>query len=55
MPTPEPNETRDEWMARCIPYLINEGKKRDEAVAICSSMWDNKDLDSILSEIEIED
>lgn len=51
MPTPRDDETRVEWMARCIPVLIREGKDRDQAVAICSSMWDNK----LLEEIEIED
>ena len=52
MPTPNDNETREEWMARCIPVLINEGRNRDQAVAICSSMWDRKDEDV---EIDIED
>jgi len=40
MPEPSSDETREEWMARCIPYLINEGREQDQAVAICSSMWE---------------
>lgn len=51
MPTPSDDETRAEWMARCIPVLIDEGRERDQAIAVCSSMWDNK----LLEEIEIED
>lgn len=42
MPTPSNNETREEWMARCVPELIEEGRDRDQAVAICSSMWDDR-------------
>ena len=50
MPTPSDNETREEWMARCVPVLVNEGNEQDQAVAICSSMWDDKALE----EIEVE-
>lgn len=40
MPKPNPSEeTRAEWMKRCIPALINEGREQDQAVAICSDMW----------------
>jgi hypothetical protein len=40
MPTPHPSsETRDEWLGRCIPVLIDEGRKREQAIAICHSMW----------------
>ena len=40
MPTPKPKETRDDYMGRCIPMLVNEGKPEDQAVAICGSMFD---------------
>ena len=41
MPTPKPSEeSRDEWMDRCIPVLVDEGMEQDQAVAICSSMWE---------------
>jgi gluconate kinase len=44
MPKPVENETRDQWMERCIPYLIDiEDKEQDEAVAQCAAMWDDKD------------
>lgn len=39
MPTPRKGEKQAGWMTRCIPVLIREGKKRDQAVAICGSMW----------------
>jgi HK97 family phage major capsid protein/HK97 family phage prohead protease len=41
MPTPHPDtETRDEFISRCVPMLIEEGSEQDQAVAICSSMWE---------------
>jgi hypothetical protein len=40
MPTPKPDEDKDEFMSRCIPMLIDEGKEQDEAIAICSSLWE---------------
>ena len=40
MPKPKPSsETRSEWMTRCVPVLIDEGREQDQAVAICSNMW----------------
>jgi HK97 family phage major capsid protein/HK97 family phage prohead protease len=42
MPTPHPDkETRQEWMDRCIPFVIDDGsaKDTDQAVAMCSQMW----------------
>jgi hypothetical protein len=48
MPKPKPDsESRSEWMNRCIPVLVNEGREQDQAVAICSSMWEevNKKID----------
>lgn len=38
--TPNQGETKDDFISRCIPLLINEGKEQDQAVAICSSLWD---------------
>jgi hypothetical protein len=35
-------ESKDEFLERCIPAMINEGKDQDQAVAMCISMWDNK-------------
>lgn len=43
MPKPQADETKDEFMNRCIPVLVDEGKDQDEAVSVCSSLWENKD------------
>lgn len=42
MPKPHPeSETREEFMARCVPIVLDDGTAEDgdQAVAICSSMW----------------
>lgn len=42
MPIPKPNEeTREQWISRCIPVVINEGTTDNpaQAAAICFSMW----------------
>ncbi len=42
MPAPKPgSETKQEYMDRCTPMMIEEGNQTDQAVAICSSMWDD--------------
>lgn len=42
MPTPKPNESIESYLDRCIPQLIGEGKDKDQATAICHSMFKNK-------------
>ena len=38
----EPNkgEHQDEFLQRCIKYVIDEGKDSEQAVAICNSLWE---------------
>lgn len=43
MPKPRKNETENDFMKRCVPALISEGKEQDQAVAICYSYWKDKD------------
>ncbi len=42
--TPEPSggESEQEFVSRCIPQMINEGKPQDQAAAICYSIFRNK-------------
>jgi hypothetical protein len=42
MPTPNDGESRDDFMDRCIPQVISEGKEQDQAVAICSSLYEQE-------------
>ena len=37
---PSKGERKDDFLPRCISYVINEGKESEQAVAICSSIWD---------------
>jgi len=42
MPKPNPNENRAQFLDRCIPVVVNEGTDREQAVAICISMWQDE-------------
>ena len=42
MPAPNAGEPRDEFISRCIPMLIEEGREQDQAVAVCNSMYDSR-------------
>jgi len=39
----EPNagENKNDFLGRCISYVINEGKDNEQAIAICNSMWES--------------
>lgn len=41
MPTPNANETEKDFVARCIPVVLEEGTAKDnkQAAAICFSMF----------------
>jgi hypothetical protein len=39
VPKPRKNETEANFMKRCVPKLIEEGREQDQAVAICLTMW----------------
>lgn len=37
---PSKGEHETEFMPRCIKYVMNEGKEQEQAIAICSSLWE---------------
>ena len=37
---PSKGEHKDEFLPRCISYVVNEGKDSEQAVAICNSIWE---------------
>lgn len=56
MPYPKPNEKEQDFISRCIPYMIDEKNlnkdskhDRDQATAICYSYWRSKN-ESIIGE-----
>jgi len=43
IPTPNNGESREDFMNRCISFIIDEGSSQDQAIAICNQQWsDNK-------------
>ena len=43
MPKPKKNESKDDYISRCIAELVNkENKPSNQAVAICNSFWREK-------------
>jgi len=42
MPDPNEFDNKDDFMEKCVPMVIAEGKDNDQAVAICMNMWTDK-------------
>jgi len=40
---PTSGETQEEFMPRCIKYVMDEGQEQEQAIAICYSKWENRD------------
>jgi hypothetical protein len=42
MPEPKENETQKEFVARCIPIVLDDGtaESQNQAIAVCFSMWE---------------
>lgn len=68
MPSTKKGETKDSYMHRCVPMLVKEGKKQDQAVAQCLNMFkehwkakgnvipsDPKEFSELLASITWED
>lgn len=36
---PNSGESESDWMSRCVPHYINDGKDQDQAVAMCINMY----------------
>lgn len=37
---PNSGESKNDYMGRCVPAMMEEGKDQDQAVAMCSSMFE---------------
>ena len=42
IPNPSTDESKDEYISRCVPAIIDE-YGQEQSVAICYSKWDKKD------------
>jgi hypothetical protein len=38
---PSKGENEDDFIPRCISYVVSEGKDQEQAAAICYSIWEN--------------
>ena len=54
MPYPETGESKSDFMKRCIPELIHEGREQKQSVAICYSIWGKENKIGDISEQEYE-
>jgi len=57
MPKPSEGESRDHFISRCIPIVIQDGtaEDADQAVAVCQSMWESSKMtvnDRLLAAIQ---
>jgi hypothetical protein len=43
---PQAGESQEEFLGRCIPAMLDEGKEQDQAVAMCYSMYENMSYDT---------
>ena len=45
LPKPKPNETRKDFMTRCLsnPTMVKEYKKTDQRIAICSTLFEKNE------------
>lgn len=43
MPTPREDEDKNSFMKRCMEQLVGEeNRPKDQAYAICNSLWENR-------------
>ena len=41
---PNVGETQDEFISRCVPVVLSEGKTEDQALGQCYGMWENREF-----------
>jgi len=41
---PKPEEDKNDFISRCISYVIDEGKTPEQAAGQCYGMWDNREF-----------
>lgn len=44
LPTPNIGESRDDFMNRCISFVVNEGTEQEQAIAICNRQWEENKM-----------
>jgi HK97 family phage prohead protease len=56
MPIPKPigTDTEEEYMSRCISFLVNEGTEQEQAVAICATNWEERKMKNTTNTYQIK-
>lgn len=56
LPIPNPDESRDEWMSRCMGHegMMSEFDAQDQRTAVCMQKWRDKDQKSSGQSVEIK-
>jgi hypothetical protein len=54
MPTPQENETEENFIQRCIPIVLNDGTAEtpEEAYAVCASMYEADKFERLLQQLK---
>jgi hypothetical protein len=54
MPTPQENETEENFIQRCIPIVLNDGTAEtpEQAYAVCESMYEADKFDRLLQQLK---
>lgn len=55
MVKPHDGESESEYMKRCVPVYINEGKEQDQAVAICLNEYQSRNKMNQAFKFQIQD
>jgi hypothetical protein len=48
MPEPKSGETQNDFIARCVPIVIDEGKTQDQALGKCYGIWRSSKKKSLI-------
>lgn len=56
MPVPKPfaNENESDFMGRCITFIENEGTEHEQAIAICSTQWNNRNKNEMKNNLQFK-
>lgn len=46
MPSIKPNENKEDWIERCVPVVMKEGKNKKQALGQCYGMWQQNELET---------
>lgn len=54
MPTPQENESEEQFIERCIPIVIQDGTAQtpEQAFAVCESIYEAEKFQRLLKELQ---